>query len=898
MKKIIFLTTILIITRVGFGQVAIHADGTGPDSSAVLDINADDKGFLIPEMTAAQRDNIQNPADGLMVFVTDNMCFYYFRKNKWVKIGTGASGWYKEQNITFTMDSVGIGTSSPQSRLEVNGRIAQTGTGRSVFLGDGAGKENNPADNTGNTGIGFNALTMNTSGKANVGIGSYSLSANVNGNKNTAAGYSALANNSTGEYNTAIGSMSLQQNSTGNHNTSAGAFSLSSITSQDNNTALGDSALYNSTGYNNTALGAKALTGNTSGYCNVAAGYRALWKNENGNYNTAIGSNTLTHNNTGYENTTFGDWSLIYNTAGHQNTAVGNEALMNNKTGNNNTAFGNQAGHQLVSGSNNVFIGNNAGYYETGSNKLYIDNSDTTRPLIGGNFLLNTIAFHGKVGIGTESPNEILEVADTSTSGSHSARMIVSDGHGSARRALLFVSPNADDANHNARIEAYDYGNWKGCNLEINRIGKGKTLIEGDGYISGTLKVGDGNASYNAPQTGMIRWNDYVRVDFEGYNGEEWLSFTKQHNGWGKKVNILPSYACIDEDPDTNKNENFGAAVAVSGYLAVIGIPQKDYNGIQATGLADVYECYNNSWTKFKTLERVGGYYEYDHYGASVDLYGNVAVVGAPLAYNNNQPDIGNVYYYTDINTYQYTGHKLQYSGGANDHFGWSVAIWGDYIAAGAPGYKVGSNDCQGRVMIYNNGNFEAALYASDGQQYDDFGESVDLSGDYLVATGGGKAYIFKRNGSNWSEQQILNPSITINQVTIDGNYIAVGGSDTVIVYNGSGSSWYQQAVITPYDLDEDDYFGTSLKLSGEYLIVGADSKKIKGNLSQGAAYIFRRYGNVWSQKKILTAPDGDTWDSFGNAVDISDKWAVIGALGKDINNVNNVGEVYFFKKY
>ena len=109
----------------------------------------------------------------------------------------------------------------------------------------------------------------------------------------------------------------------------------------------------------NTAIGFEALAGNNTeeAATNVAVGYQAM------------------HTNTsGYNNVAVGYMALKYNLIGIDNIAIGYYALLNNETGNYNTAIGSDAISTNVSGSGNVAVGYQAGYYETGSNKLFIDN--------------------------------------------------------------------------------------------------------------------------------------------------------------------------------------------------------------------------------------------------------------------------------------------------------------------------------------------------------------------------------------------------------------------------------------------------------------------------------------------------------------------------------------------
>ncbi len=105
-------------------QVAINTSGNPPASSALLDLSSTELGVLFPRMTAAQRDDITDPATGLMVFVTDNNSIYVYDGSSWIEGigGSGGSGaWTVSGNDTYTSVSgnAGIGISSPNNKLHV-----------------------------------------------------------------------------------------------------------------------------------------------------------------------------------------------------------------------------------------------------------------------------------------------------------------------------------------------------------------------------------------------------------------------------------------------------------------------------------------------------------------------------------------------------------------------------------------------------------------------------------------------------------------------------------------------------------------------------------------------------------------------------------------------------------
>ena len=120
----------LFVCSFSFSQqgVAINTDGSTPDANAILDLKSTTKGLLLPRMTTAQRNAIANPAAGLIVYDTDRQRIYQSDEGTWRPILNGrywnrsASG-----NYTYnTEDSIGIGTPSPNEKLEVVGNMRMT----------------------------------------------------------------------------------------------------------------------------------------------------------------------------------------------------------------------------------------------------------------------------------------------------------------------------------------------------------------------------------------------------------------------------------------------------------------------------------------------------------------------------------------------------------------------------------------------------------------------------------------------------------------------------------------------------------------------------------------------------------------------------------------------------
>jgi hypothetical protein len=241
----------------------------------------------------------------------------------------------------------------------------------------------------------------------NVSFGTF---AGVGGNFNTMFGYGAGFSNMA-DGNTFMGHSAGTNTLSGGQNTFIGFKSGFSNVSATQNHFIG----YQS-GFNNTTGFLNHFDGNNSGFSNTTGTENQFIGNGSGFMNTSGGMNLFIGYIAGRENTTASNNTFIGNRSGGKNTTGSNnyfsgfQSGFNNVSGSNNNFIGFRAGFSNVSGSGNLFIGNNAGYSETGSNKLYIDNSETASPLIYGDFAADLLTIHGKLGVGTTTPTSIIEV--------------------------------------------------------------------------------------------------------------------------------------------------------------------------------------------------------------------------------------------------------------------------------------------------------------------------------------------------------------------------------------------------------------------------------------------------------------------------------------------------------
>ena len=443
MKQYLLLLIICCTNRMAFSQnVAINSTGNAPDASAMLDVQSTTKGLLIPKMTLLQRNAINNPATGLLIYQTNGTVGFYYNSgttaspvwtaltippsgNNWALTGNSGTnpatnfiGTTDNQPLRFRVNNLWAGEIHPATgNVFVGLKTGQNNTtgysnvgiGKSalfnaslnsniVAIGDSVlynnGLNGDPQyDGINNTAIGSKAMFSNTTGYDNTANGFQSLYLNTTGGDITATGYQALYSNTQGNYNTANGSQALYTNSTGGSNTAIGYQSLFSNTTGNSNTAAGLSALYsNKTGNYNIGIGAEALYNNVAGNNNTATGFQALRTNMIGSNNTAQGFQSLNSNQSGNANTAIGSSSLQFNTVGSGNTATGYRALYYN-TASGNTAFGSDALSYVITGDQNTATGAGAldqtttGFNNTASgySALFSNISGSSNTAIGAN---------------------------------------------------------------------------------------------------------------------------------------------------------------------------------------------------------------------------------------------------------------------------------------------------------------------------------------------------------------------------------------------------------------------------------------------------------------------------------------------------------------------------------
>lgn len=317
--------------------------------------------------------------------------------------------------------------------------------------------------------------------------------------------------------------------------------------------------------------------------------------------------------------------------------------------------------------------------------------------------------------------------------------------------------------------------------------------------------------------------------------------FVRNGGVWNLQQELTPS--------DSTTSDEFGNSVALDGNTAVIGAVGNQF--VRAVpGAAYVFTRSGGEWKQQQKLTASDGVAG-DLFGVSVAVSGNTAVIGADNKTINAHTGQGAVYVFVRNSGVWGQHRRLTDSGVENEHFGSSVAVSGDTAVVGAP--RKNFSEYQGPGGPFYDG--AAIVFVRSGGVWSEqqelteqggtfLGFSVALDGNtvviggYFPASGYGSAYAFVRSGLVWTEQPGLKGFGS--SVSVHGDTAVVGSVPPATGKLGDGSAtlffrfngyWYGQPLAPPEgaSLSAQNNFGISVSTNGDTAVVAAST----------AAYVF-----------------------------------------------------------
>ena len=364
----------------------------------------------------------------------------------------------------------------------------------------------------------------------------------------------------------------------------------------------------------------------------------------------------------------------------------------------------------------------------------------------------------------------------------------------------------------------------------------------------------------------------------------------------------------------------FGGAVAADGDRVVIGaIGDRTVTGEQR-GAAYVFRKESSKWVFEARLE---GTSQTEAFGTSVAIQGDLIVIGSPYEWIDGIRGRGAVYIFRRNANNDWTLEKriARPEQTQNLRLGQSVAIDGDTIAA----TMWPTVNATGSIHIFRRVNDdwvdEAILRDETGIYSNGIGLNVDISGNTVVAgeqfgqstkgVEGGAVIVFIRSGSTWTMQARIPGPVPADtrfgtSTSIVADRLIVGApSDeqneplafrgAVHIYSRQGGEWVWKQKLRGFGAEGWQGFGTALDASGDRLVVGAPSATFGTGGEPGAAYFFRREGEVWVNGGRLIATDTHFSNTYGTSVAIAGNRYFSGSPTRIISGLNQSGGVDLF---
>ena len=427
--------------------------------------------------------------------------------------------------------------------------------------------------------------------------------------------------------------------------------------------------------------------------------------------------------------------------------------------------------------------------------------------------------------------------------------------------------------------------------------------IWGDTVAVGAVKEDSSSTTINGDQHA----DDHVNDNY----GAVYV-FVREADTWRQQAYVKP--------PRAGRNYRFGTSVALSEDTLVVGEPNENrgFTGVNPpiipgifeheSGAAYVFTRNGITWSE-QAYIKASNTDEDDGFGTSVAISGDTLVIGAPdeesgipgVQSDNTTRRAGAAYVFTRTGTtWTQEAYLKAPDPDIDDDFGASVAVSGGLIAVAA------HRDDSGGVGVNSGLEADNSLWRS------------------------GAVHVFRRSGSAWVADAFLKAS---NPGTEDGfghslailnNTLVVGSfgedssatgvnspgqadnsadsSGAAYVFFRSNGAWQQEAYLKASNTDAGDFFGLSVAVATNAVLVGAPFEGGRASLlnygsqtdnslqNSGAAYLFRREGGHWSQHAYVKASTPDSSDWFGNAVGIHGEFMVVGARfessrGTDVNS-------------
>lgn len=300
----------------------------------------------------------------------------------------------------------------------------------------------------------------------------------------------------------------------------------------------------------------------------------------------------------------------------------------------------------------------------------------------------------------------------------------------------------------------------------------------------------------------------------------------------------------------------FGGYTAMSEKYIIASASDEDSSQGTNSGVVYIFDVFTGSLVYTLTNPNAFSTAAEDYFGSSLAISNKYAVVGTYFEDDAGGASSGAVYVYelTSGSLLYTLNNPNTYSTSANDEFGRTIKIFGDYLFVGAPG-EDSSNNRGGKIYVFNiiSGSLLSTInHPGSSSVSSSFGKYFDVFGSTLVA---GNPDDLNFSPSQWGFVYVI-------------NFL----SNTLLFTISNPNS---------YSTQDSDAFGESVAVSEKYIAVGARGEDSINGTGTGIVYIFNRKDGSLFSTIINPQPDQDVNfvpvdDAFGNKVALSGNYCIV----------------------
>ncbi len=398
---------------------------------------------------------------------------------------------------------------------------------------------------------------------------------------------------------------------------------------------------------------------------------------------------------------------------------------------------------------------------------------------------------------------------------------------------------------YKANDQAYERIIYASDVARSDRFGTSIAIYNNYNFKIENFALSEGTYSINIEGTSTLQYGDYtLYVTFKDALGDEVFITDLNSTTSGTLSSgivdsytfsvssdvVITAYLVSDFDSYGSIKDSLGDSIVHNDN----GLLNDDtYFAVGAPGKNSVY-IYKTDDLLYERIISPSDAPSFAQFGCAVAVYGNYIVVGA--RYDDEKAHGSGAVYIYKLDDILYERKINATDAALDDFFGYSVDVFGNYVAVGAKSSDTNGSE-SGSVYIYklDDISFERKIYATDAASQDYFGTAVKITENYIVVGVPGKeaAYIYK----------------------IDD-----------LLY---------ERIITASDGEPEARFGFSISVVGDSLLIGAYEDNNNYHTDNGAAYLYSLTDVTYELK--ISETDTTFNDNYGYGVAISNEYIVIG---------------------